>query len=57
MAPELHEEPFEEGDTGLGEYIETVSVRFGSDLHTVPMVELKNLKQWGMVQAYLDKFD
>lgn len=39
------------------EYVSAMRIRFGSDLHYDPMVELKNLKQLGLVQTYLDKFD
>ena len=39
------------------EYIHALSIRFGEALYYDPMAELKNLRQVGTVQTYLDKFD
>ena len=39
------------------EYISVLNIRFGSELHYDPTVELKNLKQQGSVKTCLDKFD
>lgn len=38
------------------EYVAQLNVRFGSELHHDPMVELRNLRQTGSVQNYLTKF-
>ncbi|KAL0329173.1 UNVERIFIED_CONTAM: hypothetical protein Sradi_4904000 [Sesamum radiatum] len=39
------------------EYIRALYDRFGTQLYDDPMAELMNLKQVGIVQHYLDKFD
>lgn len=40
-----------------GEYVSALNSKFGSELHYDPMKELKDLRQLGSVQTYLDKFD
>lgn len=35
----------------------TMNIWFESELHYDPMIELKNLRQLGSVQVYLNKFE
>ena len=39
------------------EYTVALNIRFGNDLHYDPMAELMNLKQLGLVQTYVEKFE
>ena len=57
MASELHEGRLCRSVPKWIEYVDTLNIRFGSELHCDPMVQLKNFRQTESVESYLDKFD